>query len=172
LRVGMPGDSGGPVVATLVCVTTLCARGCGCSGHPAFPTPSVGRKIHAQLGRIAPRDRKVASPILQLSSPAKAGDPVFRDASDGIEKPRRTGYPAGACHRARRRETRWRGMTTSCGAALSFSSGAHSRDPLANPSTAGIPPQDINAASGSDCGNAVGFRPTGYKNRAYQGEIT
>src|ERR1700736_1982966 len=26
---------------------TLCARGCGCNGHPAFPTPSVGRKIHA-----------------------------------------------------------------------------------------------------------------------------
>src|SRR6195256_2593612 len=100
---GNAGCSGGLVVTTLVCVTTLCARGCGCSGHPAFPTPSVGRKIHAQLGRIAPRDRKVASPILQLSSPAKAGDPVFRDASDGIEKPRRTGYPAGACHRARRR---------------------------------------------------------------------
>jgi hypothetical protein len=26
-----------------------------------------------------------------------------RDAWDGIEKPRRPGYPAGACHRARRR---------------------------------------------------------------------
>src|SRR3979411_2536539 len=99
----MPGESGVTVVTTLVCFTTLCARGCGCGGHPAFPTPSVGRKIDAQLGRIAPRDRKVASPILQLSSPAKAGDPVFRDASNGIEKPRRTGYPAGACHRARRR---------------------------------------------------------------------
>jgi hypothetical protein len=70
-------------------------------------------------------------------------------------------------------ETRWRGMTTSCGAALSFSSGAHSRDPLANPSTAGVSPRkDFNALSGSDCGNAVGFHPTGYKNRAYQGEIT
>jgi hypothetical protein len=32
----------------------------------------------------------------QLSSPAQAGDPVFRDVSDGIEKPRRTGYPACA----------------------------------------------------------------------------
>src|SRR5260370_18016252 len=37
------------------------------------------------------------------SSSAKADDPVFRNASDGIEKPRRTGYPAGACHRARQR---------------------------------------------------------------------
>src|SRR6202158_4153439 len=32
---------------------------CGCSGHPAFPTPSLGRKIHAQLGRIAPRECEV-----------------------------------------------------------------------------------------------------------------
>src|ERR1700704_5523148 len=55
--------SGGPVVTKLVCLTTLCARGCGCSGHPAFPTPSVGRKIHAQLGRIAPRGREVVSEI-------------------------------------------------------------------------------------------------------------
>src|SRR3977135_2990219 len=52
---GNAGCSGGPVVTTLVCVTTLCARGCGCGGHPAFPTPSVGRKAHARLGRIAPR---------------------------------------------------------------------------------------------------------------------
>jgi hypothetical protein len=36
---------------------TLCARGCGCSGHPAFPAPSVfeGQRS-VQLGRIAPRD--------------------------------------------------------------------------------------------------------------------
>ncbi len=38
-----------------------------------------------------------------LSSPAKAGDSVFQGAGDGIEKPRRTGYSAGACHWARRR---------------------------------------------------------------------
>src|SRR6266850_4112363 len=30
------------------------------------------------------------------SSPAKAGDPVFQSGSDGIEKLRRTGYPACA----------------------------------------------------------------------------
>src|SRR5882724_8766917 len=34
---------------------------------------------------------------------AKAGDPVFRGVSDGTEELRRTGYSAGACHRARRR---------------------------------------------------------------------
>src|SRR3977135_2392255 len=54
----MPGESGVTVVTTLVCFTTLCARGCGCIGHPAFPAPSVfqGRMIPAQLGRIAPRE--------------------------------------------------------------------------------------------------------------------
>jgi hypothetical protein len=31
-------------------------RGCGCIGHPAFPTPSLGRKINAQLGQFTPRD--------------------------------------------------------------------------------------------------------------------
>src|SRR5437764_9734114 len=40
----------------LVCSLPFRTRGCGCIGHPAFPTPSVGRKIHAQLGRIAPRE--------------------------------------------------------------------------------------------------------------------
>src|SRR6266403_1922156 len=34
---------------------------------------------------------------------ARAGDPVFRDINDGVERPQRTGYPDGACHRARRR---------------------------------------------------------------------
>lgn len=35
------------------------------------------------------------------SSPAKTGDPVFQSVGDGAEKPRHTGYSAGACHRAR-----------------------------------------------------------------------
>src|SRR3981189_969128 len=38
--------SGEPVVTTLVCFL-LCTRGCGCTGHPAFPAPSVieGRRF-------------------------------------------------------------------------------------------------------------------------------
>ncbi len=36
-------------------------RGRGCNGHPAFPTPSEGREIHAQLGRIRPRGCKAVS---------------------------------------------------------------------------------------------------------------
>src|SRR6266851_3826088 len=55
LRAGMPGESGATVV-TNSCAFYFCTRGCGCGGHPAFPTPSVGRRIHGQLGRIAPRE--------------------------------------------------------------------------------------------------------------------
>ena len=56
------------------------------------------------------------APHSQPSSPAKAGDPVFRDVSDGAGRPRRTGYPAGACHRARRRRDPVAGMTALRGA--------------------------------------------------------
>jgi hypothetical protein len=54
-RAGMPGDPGATVV-TNACVLLPYTRGCGCNGHPAFPTPFVGRRIPAQLGRIAPRE--------------------------------------------------------------------------------------------------------------------
>src|SRR5450631_4540460 len=55
----MPGDSGVLVVTRVRSTNTNCTRGRGCNGHPAFPTPSKGRKVHANLGRIAPRDREV-----------------------------------------------------------------------------------------------------------------
>src|SRR6266478_10132733 len=42
LRAGMPGDSGVLVVTRVRSTNTKCTRGCGCSGHPAFPTPSLG----------------------------------------------------------------------------------------------------------------------------------
>jgi hypothetical protein len=50
-----------------------CTRGCGCNGHPAFPAPSVfiGRKLHTQLGRIAPRGREAASGFGVIASEAK-----------------------------------------------------------------------------------------------------
>src|ERR1035437_6899276 len=55
----MPGESGVTVVTdSRVFYTT---RGCGRIGRPAFPTPSVGRRVHAQLGRIAPRGRGLIS---------------------------------------------------------------------------------------------------------------
>ena len=100
--------------------------------------------------------RRVLRGCLNLSepsSPAKAGDPVFRDISDRIEKPRRTGYPACAGYdeeersaarsrvvfeiRRRHCEERMRPSNPFflCAArwiaSRSLSSGAHSRDPLA-----------------------------------------
>src|SRR5216684_8452873 len=41
----MPGDSGVLVVTRVRSTTTKCTRGCGCSGHPAFPTPSLGERF-------------------------------------------------------------------------------------------------------------------------------
>src|SRR3977135_2739523 len=61
---GNAGCSGGPVVTTLVCVTTLCARGCGCSGHPAFPTPSLGERFMHNLGASA---RESVNSYLELA---------------------------------------------------------------------------------------------------------
>ena len=52
---GNAGRSGVLVVTRVRSTNTKCTRGRGCSGHPAFPTPSKGRKINARLGRIASR---------------------------------------------------------------------------------------------------------------------
>jgi hypothetical protein len=85
-----------------------CTRGRGCSGHPAFPTPSLGREIMHSSGAsrrevVKPYLMNTSAPNSQPSSPAKAGDPVSQSVNNGIERLRRTGYSAGACHRARRR---------------------------------------------------------------------
>src|ERR1700704_5214926 len=40
LRAGMPGDPGATVVTNARAYYQY-TRGCGCNGHPAFPTPSV-----------------------------------------------------------------------------------------------------------------------------------
>src|ERR1700688_3090239 len=44
LRAGMPGDPGLLVVTRVILTTTKRTRGLGCSGHPAFPTPSRGER--------------------------------------------------------------------------------------------------------------------------------
>src|SRR5216683_7947050 len=41
---GNAGRSGVLVVTRVRSTNTKCARGCGCSGHPAFPTPSKGAR--------------------------------------------------------------------------------------------------------------------------------
>jgi hypothetical protein len=59
---GMPGDSGVTVVTMLVCFLHFAREAAGASGarHSLRPLYS-GRMVHAQLGRIAPRDRGVTS---------------------------------------------------------------------------------------------------------------
>jgi hypothetical protein len=52
-RAGMPGDSGEPAASTPV--LSCCTGGCGCIGHPAFPTPSRGETNRHDFGRDAPR---------------------------------------------------------------------------------------------------------------------
>jgi hypothetical protein len=73
----MPGDSGVLVVARVRSTTTKCTRGRGCNGHPAFPTPSSGRRILQRLGRSARRDREVVSGIRATSLRAKRSNPFF-----------------------------------------------------------------------------------------------
>jgi len=58
LRAGMPGDSGVLVVTRVRSTTTKCTRDRGCSGHPAFPTPSLGGRSRQRPGRFAPRDHR------------------------------------------------------------------------------------------------------------------
>src|SRR5258707_5337518 len=103
----MPGCSGGLVVTNArVYYTTRAAAGASARG---IPHALKGRKFHARLGRIAPRDRGSVSEEYERATPSVViarldrATQYSRDAGDGIEKPRRTGYPAGACHRARRR---------------------------------------------------------------------
>src|ERR1700686_2467738 len=100
---GNAGCSGGPVVTTLVCYLHHCTRGCGCSGHPAFPTPSVGRKVHARLGRIASRDRGAVFGFDVIARSKATKQSTLSCLRSGLLR--------GACHRARIRATRWLAMT-------------------------------------------------------------
>jgi hypothetical protein len=75
----MPGDSGVLVVTRVRSTTTKCTRGCGCNGHPAFPTPSQGREIHQSLGRFASRGRERVSGLDVIASEAtKIPDSVIQ----------------------------------------------------------------------------------------------
>src|SRR5664279_2846377 len=54
---------------------TIYTRGCGCVGRPAFPTPFVGRKINAQLGRFTSRECGSMCAALTLSVVVPASEP-------------------------------------------------------------------------------------------------
>jgi hypothetical protein len=106
LRAGMPGDSGVLVYSCAFYQYQVHTRP-RVQRASGIPHALFGRKIQQRLARIAPRGRERVfrrhcdHRAPQPSSPAKAGDPVFRGVNDGVEKSQRTGYSAGACHRAR-----------------------------------------------------------------------
>ena len=62
---------GGPVVITLVCFFNFARETAGALGARHSPRPQGAEEI-ARLGHIVPRE------CPNLSSPAKAGDPVFQ----------------------------------------------------------------------------------------------
>jgi hypothetical protein len=99
LRAGMPGV---PVYSLLlVCVLPIQSahEAAGATGTRHSPRPLWGGRFINGSGALRrgvakPRLMRMSAPHSQPSSPAKAGDPVFRGASDRIEKPQRTGYSA------------------------------------------------------------------------------
>jgi hypothetical protein len=72
----MPGDPG-ELAVTNARAYYQYTRGCGCNGHPAFPTPSVGRKFLSKLGRFAPRHREAVSAFAVIASAAKQSNLSF-----------------------------------------------------------------------------------------------
>jgi hypothetical protein len=96
LRAGMPGDSGVLVVTRVRSTTTKCTRDRGCSGHPAFPTPSKGAEDFMHDSGASRRG--VAKSYLELEQ-------RHCERSEAIHSffMWRDGLLRGACHRARRR---------------------------------------------------------------------
>ena len=94
-RAGMPGDPGGPVVATLVCHQHTAHEAAGATGtrHSPRPLISRARSLHGQPGHIVPRDRGPAPLPTGRHRPRKRTIQYSRDVSDGIDRPRGTGYP-------------------------------------------------------------------------------
>jgi hypothetical protein len=125
-----------------------CTRGCGCNGHPAFPTPSVflGRKLHTQLGRTAPRGREVVSwkacheSVIARSGATKQSILSLRGKMDCFASLAMTAPHLDrlCCLKLEPRHCEERSdeaiHTFFCArwiASRTLSSGAHSRDPLA-----------------------------------------
>ena len=109
----MPGDPGATVV-TNACVLLPYTRGCGCNGHPAFPTPSLGEGFTHNSG--ASRREIAESYLAVIASEAKQS--IKQESKDGLLRrfaPRNDGLISELLRIASR----------------SLSSGAHSRDPLA-----------------------------------------
>jgi hypothetical protein len=134
LRAGMPGDSGVLVVARVRSTNTKCTRDRGCNGHPAFPTPSRGRKIYAQLGRSARRDREVASDRYKRATLSRHTPANFAEYDDPCEGAMRRSIQTPSFRGARQREPQMCNCTSGNleipGSMRSLSSGRALRGPV------------------------------------------
>src|SRR5882724_4371574 len=79
LRAGMPGDSGVLVVTRVRSTTTKCTRGCGCNGHPAFPTPSLGGRFINGSGALRREGVKACLKFERPSKATRSNAPSFHD---------------------------------------------------------------------------------------------
>src|SRR5450631_4912398 len=82
----MPGDSGVLVVTRVRSTTTIAHEAAGATGTRHSPRPQRGRKINAQLGRIAPRDHEVMFGIgadTVIPGRCEASNPESRDSGSG-----------------------------------------------------------------------------------------
>src|SRR5258706_10528068 len=103
LRAGAPGESG-CTCGEYSCAFHLCARGCGCSWHPAFPTPSFRGEGFLQTSGVSRRG--IAKLYLGVIARSESDEAIH------FLMPR-YGLLRGACHRARIRATRWLATTIS-----------------------------------------------------------
>jgi hypothetical protein len=97
-----------------VCFLHFAREAAGALGTRHSPRPLIfGRKIHAQLGRIAPRECGVVSYVIARSQRVRpSAGPMINSATKQSNLPLRgNGLLRGACHRARGRATRWLAMT-------------------------------------------------------------
>src|SRR5260221_849303 len=84
-------------------LSTICTRDRGCSVHPAFPAPSDyrrSRKILANLGRIALRERESISAVISIAAKQSM-----------LPHKKQEWIASRTCHRAAIRPTRWLAMT-------------------------------------------------------------
>ena len=58
---------------------TKCTRGCGCNGHPAFPTPSLGGRFINASGALRGEVVNVCLEFERLSKEARSNVPSFPD---------------------------------------------------------------------------------------------
>jgi hypothetical protein len=92
LRAGMPGDSGVLVVTRALLPLQSAHEAAGAAGTRHSPRPlfSRGRKINAQLGRTASREREVASviraPSLRAKRPRLRHSGAMRSIEPGISR--------------------------------------------------------------------------------------